>query len=404
MKLFMNIVVSLLAISSINMVDSAGGDTCDNAVVIQIGESDSGSTLGSPPETTTSPFCGTSYDIETSVTWYQFVGNGNVIEVSLCGSSFDTKIHVFSCGCDEQRACVAGNDQSLDDSCGFSSSRVQFDTDSGRTFFIMVHGYENSSGDYNLSIVDTQEASFPNTTIVCPRRVDYSTELCSNSFSDISGTGTNLEIRDDEAGVIVDIGFSFLFYGVERNRVGVSSNGYMAFGPQRLTVFSETPIPDVSAPNDMIAVLWNDFDLTSSGDVYYQLDSPARFTVQWNEIPEVDVVGSSNTFQAIFLMGTNCIELRYGSFDTNDYVIGIEDSAGSQGIDATSEVQNGATCVRLCPPLGCDYPCGKNGDKVKVCHYPPGKQGKPKELCIGRDAVMVHLENHNDQCGPCPSG
>ncbi|KAL7558300.1 hypothetical protein ACA910_010085 [Epithemia clementina (nom. ined.)] len=154
----------------------------------------------------------------------------------------------------------------------------------------------------------------------------------------------------------------------------------------------------------MIAVLWDDFDLTSSGNVSYQLDSPARFTVQWNEILELDAVGSSNTLQAIFLTGTNCIELRYGSFDTNDCVSGIEDIDGSHGIDVTLEVQNGATCVRFCPPLGCDYPCGKNGDKVKVIHYPPCKQSNPKELCIGRDAVMVHLENHNNQCGPCPSG
>ncbi|KAL7558301.1 hypothetical protein ACA910_010086 [Epithemia clementina (nom. ined.)] len=381
------------------MVDAAGGDTCDNAVVIQIGESDSGSILGSPPETTPIPICGgTPYDIGTPVTWYQFVGNGNVIKVSLCGSSFDTKIHVFSCGCDEQRVCVAGND----DFCN-AQSQVRFGTVSGRTYLIMVHGFRNLFGDYNLTIVDTPEASSPNTTIVCSRRVDYSTELCSNSFSDISGTGTNLEIRDDDAGVFVDIGFSFFFYGVERNRVGVSSNGYMAFDPQGLIFASQTPIPDVFFPNDMIAVLWDDFDLTSSGNVYSQLDSPARFTVQWNEIP-ADAVGSSNTFQAIFLMGTNCFELRYGSFDTNDYVIGIEDTDGTRGIDVTSEVQNGATCVRFCPSLGCDYPCGKNGDKVKVCHYPPGKQGKPKELCIGRDALMVHLENHNDQCGPCLSG
>ncbi|KAL7573656.1 hypothetical protein ACA910_008343 [Epithemia clementina (nom. ined.)] len=86
-------------------------------------------------------------------------------------------------------------------------------------------------------------------------------------------------------------------------------------------------MPDADALNNMIAVLWDDFDLSSSGNVHYQLNYGASFTVQWNKILGW-VEGSSNTFQAILLKGTNCVELSYESFDTIDYVSCIKDLSG----------------------------------------------------------------------------
>lgn len=52
------------------------------------------------------------------------------------------------------------------------------------------------------------------------------------------------------------------------------------------------------------------------------------------------------------------------------------------------------TCAEL-------FPCGKNGDKVEVCHIPPGNPGKAHTICISPDALDSHFENHGDFCGPC---
>lgn len=52
------------------------------------------------------------------------------------------------------------------------------------------------------------------------------------------------------------------------------------------------------------------------------------------------------------------------------------------------------TCAEL-------FPCGKNGDKVEVCHIPPGNPGKAHTICISPDALESHFENHGDFCGPC---
>ena len=54
----------------------------------------------------------------------------------------------------------------------------------------------------------------------------------------------------------------------------------------------------------------------------------------------------------------------------------------------------------------CDeFPCGKAGQKVLICHAPPGNPGNAKTLCIEPDSATDHLANHrNDFCGPCAGG
>lgn len=47
-----------------------------------------------------------------------------------------------------------------------------------------------------------------------------------------------------------------------------------------------------------------------------------------------------------------------------------------------------------------EFPCGKNGAKVELCHSPPGKSSKMKTLCIDPTSVQDHLA-HGDTCGPC---
>lgn len=47
-----------------------------------------------------------------------------------------------------------------------------------------------------------------------------------------------------------------------------------------------------------------------------------------------------------------------------------------------------------------DWKCGKNNNKVLVCHIPEGNAGNPQTSCIAPQAVAAHLA-HGDYLGPC---
>ncbi len=77
--------------------------------------------------------------------WYTFVGDGNSNTLSLCGSSYDTKIGVFSGTC-AALVCVGGND----DACGLQSS-VTVPTTLGVTYYVIVTGFGTNSGAFTLT-------------------------------------------------------------------------------------------------------------------------------------------------------------------------------------------------------------------------------------------------------------
>ncbi len=118
-------------------------DVCTGAININCGQTITGSTA-----------CGATVDaVGTCVTslgtapglWYQFLGDGSPVTLSLCGSSYDTKIGVFTGTC-TALTCVTGND----DFCGLQS-QVTFNTNAGFTYYILVTGFSTASGNFTLT-------------------------------------------------------------------------------------------------------------------------------------------------------------------------------------------------------------------------------------------------------------
>ncbi|UKN02432.1 T9SS type A sorting domain-containing protein [Paracrocinitomix mangrovi] len=73
------------------------------------------------------------------------------INVSLCGSTFDTYLQVW----DKDSSVIASNDDYVP--CG-SSSEITFNTSDLDTVYIIVQGYANLSGDYDITINDGEVA------------------------------------------------------------------------------------------------------------------------------------------------------------------------------------------------------------------------------------------------------
>lgn len=141
-------------------------DVCSSAIPIACGQTISATTAGANIDAVGT--CGTALNTAPGV-WYSFVGDGQSTTLSLCGSSYDTKIGVFSGTC-ASLTCVAGND----DFCG-TSSQVTFTSTAGTNYFVLVTGFSSGSGAFTLARTCTPPdpcASIP--TMACATPVTAS--------------------------------------------------------------------------------------------------------------------------------------------------------------------------------------------------------------------------------------
>ena len=119
-------------------------DMCTNAIELTTGTTVSGSTTDATFDGVGT--CGSSNTAPG--VWYSFVPTEQVLaSVSTCGFfDYDTKISVFSGTCGSL-SCVDGND----DYCGLLS-RVDFIADAGVRYFVLVHGFSSSKGNFELTL------------------------------------------------------------------------------------------------------------------------------------------------------------------------------------------------------------------------------------------------------------
>ena len=144
-----------------------------------------------------------------------------------------------------------------------------------------------------------------------------------------SEIGDGLEQSDDEYDQ-VPIGFDFDFYGTLYSDIYIGSNGLIKFG-EGSTDFSNSCIPSTeTAAQNMIAPLWDDFNPSSGGDVYYKFisvlgSSPSRkFVVTWLNVPHYPAEGN-NTFQVILYEQTGKIQFNYSElWEGNTPTVGVQ--------------------------------------------------------------------------------
>ncbi len=126
---------------------------CAGAAPIACGQSLDGNTAESIYSP--GPWCG-SADITAPGLWYSFVGDGQDVTLSTCNAAnYDTKISVFSGTCIDL-VCVAGDDDGT--GCATTSS-ITFATVSGTGYLAMVHGYQQDTGTFTLSMICTTPCS-----------------------------------------------------------------------------------------------------------------------------------------------------------------------------------------------------------------------------------------------------
>jgi hypothetical protein len=157
-------------------------DACDGAEEI-------GDVVGMPFSTTDATLDGAGYSGGPNI-WYCYTATcDGQVTVSLCGSSYDTKVAAFEgCTCDPLGALVASND----DACGLSSE-IKFMATVGQQFLIEVGSYSSTGGDGLLSISCEVVSIEPGDVCADPLKIDLPPLPYSDLGQTTCGRGDDYE-------------------------------------------------------------------------------------------------------------------------------------------------------------------------------------------------------------------
>ncbi|MEH6535917.1 MAG: T9SS type A sorting domain-containing protein [Psychroserpens sp.] len=417
-------------------------DDCANAIPIGCDESVTGSTSGATADS--APFCDTS---NTSPgVWYSYTSaDAKEVTITTCdaATSYDTKLTVYAGSC-AGLTCVVGNDD--DSSCGTSifQSTVTFSADAGTTYLILVHGFGTATGDFTLSTScieitpPTNDGPCDATALTLGVAEDYNNSFATADVGEVSpGAGTGDSSCDSQDGwcsfetaVQNSVWFSFevpasgsVSIGAPGfdSQIAVWSAGdcsdYGSFtevganddgGSGSSTLFSAYIELSCLTPGDTLLVQLDGFagaigsdsilvdDLGGTPLIADAGGCQTKF-VGYEPAEELNhlvasVLGGTGPFiyawsGAGIVTNPNIFSVSVDPTETTTYTVTVTDANG-----CTSESSVDVNVV--------DLACGKNGNKISVCHIPLGNPDNAHEICISEVDVAEHLA-HGDHLGFC---
>lgn len=161
-------------------------------------------------------------------------------------------------------------------------------------------------------------------------------------------TGTPILVNQDDVwSSVINLPFSFCFYGNTYNQIIAGSNGVVSFDVSNAGGYCSwsftASCPSSSLPTNAIFGAYHDIDPAVSGTMYYAIlgSYPCRtFVVNWYQVAMFS--SSCNylkaTHQIVIYESTNIIEVYLqnkplcSSWNSGNAVVGIQNAAGSIGV------------------------------------------------------------------------
>ncbi|MEM7105954.1 MAG: HYR domain-containing protein, partial [Bacteroidota bacterium] len=186
------------------------------------------------------------------------------------------------------------------------------------------------------------------TCILCVHLVAYGQTGCTEytvtgptaSGVSFDSGGTSVSLGDD-AFTDVTLPFTFYYFGTAYTSVRISSNGYVRLGGtgDGLDTTSDA-IPNLNAPDNMIAGVWDDLNPTAGGTIGYQTlgsGTNERFVIKYTDVPHFNNNAATVSFQIKLFETTNVIEIHSEIVDSDGgtRTQGIENIDGSFGYAAS---------------------------------------------------------------------
>ncbi len=285
-------------------------DNCSGAIAVGCNTPISGSTIWATAESGVAT-CGTP--ISAPGVWYTVQGNGGTIIASLCtGTSYDSRINVFSGDC-SALVCVGGND----DFCGLQS-QTQWTSVAGTTYYILVQGYANAVGNFTLTVTTTTPTA-PVITAAGP------TTFCTGNTVELtSDVATGIVWSNNETTQTIIVGDSGDYSTTITDGNGCSATSNI------ITVTTSAPPTPV---------------ITSSGSSVCEGDT-VTLSVNWNaDLSWSPTFESSPTVQV-------------SAVGTYDYAVTITDANGCSSTSAIEQVSINPTPVAQITANGPTTICG----------------------------------------------
>jgi gliding motility-associated-like protein len=211
--------------------------------------------------------------------------------------------------------------------------------------------------------------------------------------------GTSITLSDDAVSSLLNIGFSFCFFGNSYTQFYIGSNGWIGFSAGQPTSFTSASIPSTATtvPKNCIMGPWQDWHPGTGTGPYirYQTIGTApnrRLVVSWNNCPMFSCTSNLGTFQIVIFETTNIIETRIQnkpactSWAQGTAVHGVHNLAGAvavtvQGRNSTQWIANndahrftpGNWGVNWGNTLGQTFPY--NNGSLTVTNVPNGTTG-----------------------------
>jgi hypothetical protein len=204
----------------------------------------------------------------------------------------------------------------------------------------------------------------------------------TSSFTPLAAPKT---AKDEGIAGPINVGFSFPFFSGAQSpgtfsQLYVSPNGFVSFGPFTGDTSTNRTLPNPQAPANLIAFLWDDLDLSTTGHVYAQSDPlTGTFTLQFQNV-RFKSTSATATCQLI-LKTTGEILMQYQSIGvSNACTVGVQNSARTQGLQVAFNqpyVQSGLA-LRLTPTpwltlsANAGLVPGSNTDTINLSFNPAG--------------------------------
>ncbi len=158
--------------------------------------------------------------------------------------------------------------------------------------------------------------------------------ICDGYFPS-PGTPYNINWSpDDGSGPLINLPFTYCFFGDNKTQVYMNNNGNISFG-SAISSFNSSAFP--SSGNQMIAAFWADFDFNSCGQMF-ATTTPTAAIFNWVEAGYYSgQCDKKNTCQIVITNGTDPI-LPYGNtaiyYDDMNWTTGSA-SSGTNGFGGT---------------------------------------------------------------------
>ncbi|MCB1702023.1 MAG: S8 family serine peptidase [Halioglobus sp.] len=145
-----------------------------------------------------------------------------------------------------------------------------------------------------------------------------------------------LPANADDGGLIFNVP-AFDYNGATYTQILWSVNGTLEVGAASglAASASNQQLPDPTAPNNLLAPLWTDLNLTNSGNAYVGVltDGISDYLIfEWEDAPLFSDPGQTYTFQVWIVVGTDQIWFTYDNVSATN----INMTVGAENIDGTS--------------------------------------------------------------------